>query len=270
MKLCFTSLGCPAWSLEQVVENAAKMGFDGVELRGIAGEHIGPRESADERQRIKRIFADAGVAIAAIMGYSRFTDASSKAREEHLAIAECFIEVAADVGCPTLRVFGGEFGDANREQAIAMVIDGLRRLTPLAEKAGVRLALETHDDWCKGENLRAVIDGVGSDALGACWDVANAFFVEPLDQTFAAIGDRIVHVHFKDAVRGPDGKNKSVLPGTGQVDMQRALELLHAGGYDGWLSFEWEKKWEPDLDEPETSFPHYLRHARSLMRKVGV
>ena len=38
MKLGFSSLVCPGWSLESIVTNAAAMGFDGVELRGIRGE----------------------------------------------------------------------------------------------------------------------------------------------------------------------------------------------------------------------------------------
>jgi len=33
MKLSFTTLGCPDWSLEQIAKNARAFGFDGVELR---------------------------------------------------------------------------------------------------------------------------------------------------------------------------------------------------------------------------------------------
>jgi len=115
-----------------------------------------------------------------------------------------------------------------------------------------------------------VLDIVNSPAVGVCWDVSNAFFVEPMDKTFAAVKGRIVHVHFKDAEKLEDGKVKSRIPGTGQVNMKGALELLKSDGYDKWLSFEWEKKWEPDLAEPEEAFPAYLAHAKKLMSEVGV
>jgi hypothetical protein len=52
--------------------------------------------------------------------------------------------------------------------------------------------------------------------------------------------------------------------------MLQGLKLLKQGGYDGWLSFEWEKKREPDLQEPEVAFPHYVKYAKELMSKAGV
>ena len=48
------------------------------------------------------------------------------------------------------------------------------------------------------------------------------------------------------------------LPGRGEVDLGRAVKLLRQGGYTGYLSFEWEKKWDPALEEPEVAFPAYL------------
>ena len=33
-------------------------------------------------------------------------------------------------------------------------------------------------------------------------------------------------------------------------------------GFDG---VEWEKKWHPDLAEPEVAFPHFAAFARRLM-----
>jgi sugar phosphate isomerase/epimerase len=103
-----------------------------------------------------------------------------------------------------------------------------------------------------------------------CWDIGNASWVEPLATTHQAVKAHIYHVHFKDAARQADGKVKSTLPGTGQVDMKQGLSLLKQGGYNGWLSFEWEKKWEPDLQEPEVAFPAYVKHATKLMAEVGV
>ena len=54
------------------------------------------------------------------------------------------------------------------------------------------------------------------------------------------------------------------------VDLLRGLQTLHAGGYDGWISFEWEKKWVPHLEEPEVAFPHFIEVMKDLMTKAGV
>ena len=187
MKLSFATLGCPAWNLEQIVRNAQTLGFDGVELRGIKGEHVGPEERPEFLTQLRARFQQAGVAVAAIMGYSTFTLADPAQRQESLRIARLLIGTAQQLGCPTLRVFGGGVAPTDdRAQAIARVRAGLRELAPVAEQAGVRLALETHDDWCVGANLRAVLQAVNSPAVGACWDIANSHFIEPTAQTFAA------------------------------------------------------------------------------------
>lgn len=271
MKLSFATLGCPAWNLKQIAENARAMGFDGVELRGSAGEHIGPDESPESRAAIKSLFAANGVKIACIMGYSRFTWDEPEKRDENVAAAIKMLSVARDVGCPTLRIFGGNRSpNASFEENLKRVIESIRKITPTAQKMGVKLALETHDDWCKGANIAAVLKGVDSPWLGICWDISNAWWIEPLDETYDSVKDHLAHVHFKDSRKNAEGHIESALPGTGQVDMAKGLALLKRAGYNGWLSFEWEKKWEPKLEEPEIAFPTYMKHATKLMAEAGV
>ena len=269
MKLSFATLGCPNWNLEQIAANAESLGFDGVELRGVAGEHLGPDETADERRRIKALFARHGVAVACIMGYTRFTVTDPKAKAEGRALLEKFISVAHDIGCPTIRVFGGQLEGTDLKANIARVVESLKPLADLAGRNNVRLALETHDDWCVGANARAILDGVNSPAVGMCWDIANSFFIEPMEKTLAAISGRIVHVHYKDAALR-EGKHAGTLMGEGEVDLRKALTLLHRDGYKGYLSFEWEKKWQPALAEPEVAFPQYMSFVTGIMKELGV
>ncbi len=269
MKLSFATLGCPKWTLEQIAANAKAMGFDGVELRGVAGEHIGPEETPAERQRIRKLFDSHGIQIAAIMGYSSFTMDDPAKLKESIRLAQCFLETAKDIGCPTLRLFGGVFSKQLDEKGnMARVAEGVKRLAGHAEKTGVNIALETHDDWTKGARLKALITSVGSPRVGACWDAANGYFSEAPEVTCAALRDCLVHVHFKDAAM-VDGKIKSKLPGTGQLDLKKLLSLILGTGYDRYLSFEWEKKWEPDLEEPEIAFPTYVKLTRKLLNEAA-
>lgn len=267
MKLAFATLGCPNWTLEQIATNAKALGYDGVELRGSNGEHVGPAETPEGRHRIRQLFKSAGIEICSIMGYTCFTNDDQAKQDANIATAIQYVELAHDLGCPHVRVFGGNWSaQTDRAGNIARVVACLKKVTPHAEKRGIKLGIETHDAWTKGENLRAVIDGVASPAFGACWDVANCFHGEPLETTYNAIRDRIFHVHFKDTKK-VDGKEKNILPGRGEVDLGRAVKLLRQGGYTGYLSFEWEKKWDPALEEPEIAFPIYLAHCRALLKK---
>lgn len=270
MKLSFATLGCPAWSIPQIIQNARAFGFDGVELRGVAGEHISPLESPESCARIRTAFSDAGLAIPCIMGYSRLTNDDLVQRDKDIRGIRDMMLVANRVGCPIIRIFGGTMAKDGPSASIARLVRALDELMPYAANAKVRLALETHDEWCRGADMRAVIDRVNSPWLGVCWDFANSFVVEDVEKTFDALSDRIIHVHYKDVIPQADGHAASVLPGRGKVPANRAIQLLQRAGYSGFLSFEWEKKWQPQLPEPEVAFPEFIAQVTGLMSDVGV
>jgi sugar phosphate isomerase/epimerase len=80
-----------------------------------------------------------------------------------------------------------------------------------------------------------------------------------------AIGDRLRYIHVKDAVRAEghplamkDGW-RYVLPGSGELELAAGIRLLKSSGYDGWLMFEHEKRWHPELENPEITFPSFIR-----------
>jgi len=58
MKLCFSTLGCPDWSWSRVVEAAPRMGYDGLEIRGIQGEMHLPKAEPFLPHNIGNTMAD--------------------------------------------------------------------------------------------------------------------------------------------------------------------------------------------------------------------
>jgi sugar phosphate isomerase/epimerase len=72
-----------------------------------------------------------------------------------------------------------------------------------------------------------------------------------------ALGDRFHLVHVKDA--RPDVDDWRLVPlGEGDVPVRESLAVLDAAGYRGWLAVEWEKRWHPELAEPEVALPGEL------------
>ena len=70
------------------------------------------------------------------------------------------------------------------------------------------------------------------------------------------------HMHIKDYMRKkPDGAKDWTLVkvGDGEIPIVPILKQVIADGYDGYFSFEWEKKWHPEIDEPEIAFPHFVQ-----------
>ena len=77
-------------------------------------------------------------------------------------------------------------------------------------------------------------------------------------EVYANLGPRILLAQVKDARRKADGDWQLVLLGEGEVPVRDMLELLAAGGYPHWISVEWEKRWHPEIEEPEVALPQHL------------
>ena len=56
-----------------------------------------------------------------------------------------------------------------------------------------------------------------------------------------------------------------VSPGTGELPLVESINHLKADGYAGWLLFEHEKRWHPNLPEPEEIFPAFVDWVRPLI-----
>jgi sugar phosphate isomerase/epimerase len=84
----------------------------------------------------------------------------------------------------------------------------------------------------------------------------------------------VLYTHIKDAEYNPrhpqamgDGW-RYMLPGTGMLPLQEAVQLLVESGYQGWMVYEHEKRWHPDLWEPEEAFPAFARWARHVLGNI--
>jgi sugar phosphate isomerase/epimerase len=272
VKLSFTTLGCPDWSLEEIARRAAAYGYDGVELRVAPdGNHLSPDASPGEAARIAGRFRDAGVPVMSLMGYTRFALMDPAEIASQQALMRRLLALARAMEVPHVRTFGGQLAPgADREAAIRTVGDALAPLAAEAAGLGVRIGMETHDDWCAGDVVRRVIDRAASPGLGVVYDIFNAFDsgLESWDVTYDKVRDRIVYCHLKDGFRGRDGKLAYVPIGAGDLPLPSILGRLKRDRYAGYLSFEWEKKWHPELDPPERALPQFAHKARALWNSL--
>ncbi|HEY4025347.1 MAG TPA: sugar phosphate isomerase/epimerase [Candidatus Dormibacteraeota bacterium] len=265
-RIAFSTLACPAWSLERAVEAAVEHGYQGLELRLIDGETIPPDLGAGQRRRVRDLLAGAGLAIVTV-------DTSIRLAGAHPASAAAdlrgYLELAAEWESPFIRVFGGE---RPAGAGAAEVTSGMARLlttvAPDAERLGVGIALETHDSLSRAADVAALLALVESRAVGALWDVLHTYRMgEEPELATSLVGDRLLHVHVKDGRRRPGEAAWDLVPlSQGEVPVGRSLRALREVGYRGWLSVEWEKKWHPEIAEPEVALP---QHAAELARLLA-
>jgi sugar phosphate isomerase/epimerase len=105
--------------------------------------------------------------------------------------------------------------------------------------------METHDDWCDPDHVVAVLKRVDHPAIAVNWDVMHPVRVAvwSVDDAFAALKPWLAHMHVHDGTQDEKGIAYCAM-GEGIVDTRRAVQLVEAGGYEGYLSGEWIN-WEP-------------------------
>jgi sugar phosphate isomerase/epimerase len=275
VRLSFSTLGCPAWSLPAVIDAAGRLGYDGVELRFLEGDDAlwarPELTGAGLRDSLARL-RDAGLEVSCVDTRSFFHHPEPAAREAALDEAVRSIELAARLGASGIRVFGdcvqpGQDAETTR----GWIADALARLGEAARPHGVEVWIESHGDFAAAPDTVRVLPADRAAGVGVLWDPANAFETgEAPADGLAVLGDRVRHVHLKDVARetAKDGRRGWVprLPGRGEFAPERVLAALRAHGYDRWVSFEWEKRWHPGLEEPEVALPHFVRWAARAMR----
>ena len=60
-----------------------------------------------------------------------------------------------------------------------------------------------------------------------------------------------------------------MLLGEGEVPVKEALHTWAEHGYDGFVCVEWEKKWHPEIEEPDIAFPQHARVLREYLAEIA-
>jgi glucosamine-6-phosphate deaminase len=264
MKLSFSTLACPSWTLAAVVGAASRLGYDGIELRFLEdSDALWERpelQGGGLRETLARL-RDAGLVVSCVDTRSFFHHRDASARRLALEEARRMADLAAGLGAPGIRVFGDKVQPgADARSTRQWIAEALAELRDLTRPMGVEVWLETHGDFAAARDTLAILDLVVGDGLGVVWDPANAFEAGE-DPAVGAqqLGPTIRHVHLKDVVRRQTPPGDPVLMGRGEFPAAAALSALAALGYDGFVSLEWEKRWHPALEPAEVALPHFLR-----------
>lgn len=262
MRLAFSTLACPDWPLERVVDAALRYGYEGLELRIVDGEIVSPAMTGQQRDRTRRAIADAGLALCCV-------DTSFEIANPVAPIDEAlaYVDLAADLEGPMIRLFAGAPDGETWSATVSRTAERLAVLAEHGRSAGVTIAVETHDTFAPGEALADALSGASQD-IGVIWDTLNPILAgEPPERTFAAVVDRIVHVHVKDGATPPDLEENRLL-GDGRVPVGAIIQMLASGGYDAWLSVEWEKKWQPAIPDATVALPRYADGLRAMLAEL--
>src|SRR6266852_8897502 len=257
----FSTLGCPSWDWLKILDFAQQNGFAAVELRGMQGTMdlpSRPEFGATRLEQSKKEIADRGLRISCVSSSANLHTAG-KEHEQQLADARRFIDLASQLGAPYVRVFGNKLVGP-RAPALEHIAAALRELGDYGGPKNVTVLLESHGDFTDSPTLREILEKAGSSHVGLLWDAHNTYVYgkEEPGVTVNLLGRYIRHTHLKDS--RTEGSNEHyVLTGRGDVPVKHQVQLLAKSGYEGYYSFEWEKAWHPEIEEPEIAIADFAR-----------
>ena len=264
MKLSFSTLGCPHYGIDEIINLAVSNGYQGVEIRAVKGtvDIAGLAEfKGNGLSETAKKFRDAGLEVVCVGTSIRFAEADKKQQDKQLEDAKVAIEITNTLDCKYIRTFGGPVPyRQSYSETLNWIWEGYNKLCTLTKAANIIPLLETHDDFSTSARVLEIINGVDSGKLGACWDIAHPLrFGEPISETVAALKDHIYHVHIKDASEYSPQGTDFPLVGEGKIPIANCISALSSANYKAYLSFEWEKLWHMDIPEPEIAIPHYAK-----------
>ncbi len=226
------------WPVSKVLAEGGAL--DKVKALGFHGVEMPPRDKFD-------LLRDNGFTIVTIGGHKSLEDGLNK-RENHNRIADelnANFEVAKQYGIPNLIVFSGNRNGLSDEEGAEITIEGLQKVAPAAEKAGITLVMELlnskvdHADYQCDHTLWGVkvVEAVNSPRVKLLYDIYHMQIME--GDLIRNIRDHIEHIgHFHTA--GNPGRRD--LDDEQEIYYPAVAKAIHDTGYNGWLGHEFGPK----------------------------
>ncbi len=269
MKLSFSTLSCPDWSFRDIYATAADLGYNGIEIRGVADEIYAPKIlafSEDKIESTKGHLARRSLEIpiltsgAYVLGNPDI-DAARRETEDYSALA-------AKLGVKYTRVLIEKTPDPElTEPELTAAAKEFSSLCDIAAKYNITILTETNGALADTKKCRAFLDSVNRENCGVIWDAHHTvrFFGETPKESLTNIGKYLRHVHLKDSVMGTNGKITYLLTGYGTIPFTEIVKALKGFGYDGYLSYEWVKRWSRELAEPGIALYQYINYMKGIL-----
>lgn len=259
---------CSAWNLETIVGQAAALGYDGVELRGLGGKSHLPEvaELADDPAGVKQLFKQAGVQLVGLASSASFESWSRRVADRNRWTLTETIELAGRLECPYVSILLGQTQGMEHRATLGRVADQLRPMAELAARHHTTILVENAGDFLGSQDLWYVLDAVSHPALRGCHNPLRARLGgERPTLSVPRLSRRLAAFRMADGKFDRDGRFVShQLPGEGSCELDRAIDLLKGVCFQGWLIFEWPQA-QAELIQPEEALPKALSFMRERL-----
>jgi sugar phosphate isomerase/epimerase len=229
-----------AMTLESFVDLCAGYPLDGVELTSY---YVPEPLPAAYLQRLRRRAFLLGLTVSGTAIGNTFTHPPGPKRDAEMAYAKQWIDRAAELGAPTIRIFAGDVQKGTTEaQAREWCLDAIREACAHAATRGVILALENHGGIVTtADQLLSIVKEIDSEWFGVTWDSGNFRSADAYAE-LKAIAPYAVTAQVKVEIGSPSGKQPA--------DWTRVIGILRDSGYRGWVALEYEEEEDAKVAVP--------------------
>jgi sugar phosphate isomerase/epimerase len=210
----------------------AATGFDGVDITGYYFKGY-PQVPADEYLfNIKRKAFSLGIEISGTGVRNDFTITDKSKREQEVTLVKNWIEVAAKIGAPVIRIFAGNQKNEGipREQVTEWVLKDIQTCVEYGKQHGVIVGLQNHNDFIQtAEQVIRIIEAINSEWFGLILDTGSYRVLDPYEEIAKSV-KYAVNWQIKEKIF-IDGAEK-------ETDMDKLIGIIKASGYKGYLPIE--------------------------------
>ncbi len=241
-------------TLEEVIRFCADLGFDAVDPTGYYFPGY-PKPPEDAYiYKIKQQAFLSGLDISGTGVRNDFTLPEGKERQANITLVRQWIEVAAKLGAPVVRIFAGkEIPEGFADQKILQrVIDGIKTCTDYGKQKGVMLVLQNHNEFLKtADQVLHIRKQIASDWFGLNVDIGSLRQGDPY-QEIARLAPHAYTWQIKEKVYR-NGKEEN-------VDLANMMAILKKIGYSGYIPLETLGE-----GDPKTKITHFLEEVRRAL-----
>jgi len=239
------------------IDYCSEQGCDGAE---VTSYYFPPQVSNDYLLKVKQRAFLKGVALSGTAVGNTFTLDAGPKREEQMTLVKRWVDNAALMGAPHIRVFAGNTQKGSTfEQAVKNCIAALEEAADYSGSKGVFLGIENHGGIvASSKTLVDIVEAVKSPWVGINLDTGN-FHTEDPYADLAKCAARAINVQFKAEIRAAKEKKSS------PADVSRIIRILRDVGYLGYLTLEYESS-----ESPWTAVPRLLNSLRDGMSRGSI
>jgi sugar phosphate isomerase/epimerase len=273
MKVCFSTIACPEATLTAAASMGEQAGFGGVELRtfGVTGSTFACEPFLTDPSKLHRTMNNAGLSIACIATGLAFDcpidpilGRTFLDTEQSVRAAKHAVELAAQIECPLVRVFGFELqGNETRKNGIARILEQLDKALDACDRTGVKLVLENGGSFCTAEQVCELMDKADNVLLGAAYSVAVGQQAgDDVATAIRTLGKRLLSIKVRDMADGVQ-----VRIGEGTVQNYQAMNAATSIGFAGPVVYELDRAWDHASGVDANHVQGWLTHASQTLHR---